>query len=62
MNDNKKQQYTIPVIVGSTEITPINCDLSDNMKKYIAMQKWVKELLEKNASEILRIPKEYFDK
>ena len=46
----------------NTEIRPLSNEISQEMKDYLHFQKRINDMFNKNANELLKIPKEYFGK
>jgi hypothetical protein len=60
LNEPQKSQLNIGAVSSSTVIDPISCELSESMKKYIDVMKWVNENYHEHITRALMIPKEYF--
>ena len=53
-----KNNYTLPIIRSSTPITPISCEIDKNTKKFIEMVEFTNKQFERYATDVLRMPKE----
>ncbi len=56
---SKAKKLNLDNVSGSTDIKPISCELSENMKNHLEYTKKVEDWLNESATKLLGVPKKY---